>query len=256
MFADVVLICQGLGEQPLAPLPSAVASHIDRAAVPLAASAAIPEGRRSDTLTRYAGAMHRVGMSPSAIEVGLSLRKRSPLRSPLIDGDVTRIVKSISSYPRQPHDRGSDRLGGVLSEFPWNPLPFATLVDARFGIKPAESKAIQAVLAQHTGDMQWGSFSQLFRAAQFGIPPSTLEHPEEFQRRGTDLPHQAGKGFKYNGWTKRKQLLRRDLEKAGIRDFIQYRSRGYAAKRLQSRGFRSKSSRTTRVSFRAFPTAI
>jgi integrase len=45
-----------------------------------------------------------------------------------------------------------------------------------------------------------------------------------------------GTGFTYFGWTKRNQLLRRDLEKAGIRDFVQYRSRGYAAKRLQKSG--------------------
>ena len=47
---------------------------------------------------------------------------------------------------------------------------------------------------------------------------------------------QKGTGFTYNGWTKRNQLLRRDLHNAGIRDFVQYRSRGYAAKRLQKRG--------------------
>jgi DNA-binding transcriptional ArsR family regulator len=112
-------------------------------------------------------------MSRATIEVGLLAENEMRCAPPLVPGEVVRIAKSISSSPVEAHDRVFDRLG-VLADRLWIPLPFATLVDARFSIKPAESKAIQAVLAQHTGDMQWGSFSQLFRAAQFGIPPSTF----------------------------------------------------------------------------------
>jgi hypothetical protein len=55
-------------------------------------------------------------------------------------------------------------------------------------------------------------------------------------RSSMTRPESAWKGFRYFGWTRRAQNLRRDLAGAGIRDFLQYRSRGYSTKRLQKRG--------------------
>jgi site-specific recombinase XerD len=71
---------------------------------------------------------------------------------------------------------------------------------------------------------------------RFERPALADGQPSEFNGDEPIFLTNAGTGFEYNGWTKRNQLLRRDLEKAGIRDFIQYRSRGYAAKRLQKAG--------------------
>jgi integrase len=62
------------------------------------------------------------------------------------------------------------------------------------------------------------------------------EQPADFNGQEPIFLTHKGTGFTYFGWTKRNQLLRRDLEKAGVHDFVQYRSRGYAAKRLQKQG--------------------
>ncbi len=71
---------------------------------------------------------------------------------------------------------------------------------------------------------------------RFERPPAGADHPSEFRAQEPLFLTHDGAGFTYFGWTKRNQLLRRDLAKAGIHDFVQYRSRGYAAKRLQKRG--------------------
>jgi site-specific recombinase XerD len=71
---------------------------------------------------------------------------------------------------------------------------------------------------------------------RFERSPYAGDQPAEFKGDEAIFLTQKGTGFTYNGWTKRNQLLRRDLHNAGLRDFVQYRSRGYAAKRLQKRG--------------------
>ncbi len=71
---------------------------------------------------------------------------------------------------------------------------------------------------------------------RFERPRYRGEQPSEFAHHEPLFLTKDGTGFTYFGWTKRNQLLRRDLTQAGIHDFVQYRSRGYAAKRLQKRG--------------------
>jgi site-specific recombinase XerD len=71
---------------------------------------------------------------------------------------------------------------------------------------------------------------------RFERPPYAGEQPAEFNDQEPLFLTHTGTGFTYFGWSRRNQLLRRDLAKAGIREFVQYRSRGYAAKRLQKRG--------------------
>jgi site-specific recombinase XerD len=71
---------------------------------------------------------------------------------------------------------------------------------------------------------------------RFERAPYADNQPAEFNAHEAIFLTQKGTGFTYNGWTRRNQLLRRDLHNAGLRDFVQYRSRGYAAKRLQKRG--------------------
>jgi site-specific recombinase XerD len=71
---------------------------------------------------------------------------------------------------------------------------------------------------------------------RFERPRYAGKGSHEFQDQEPIFLTSDGTGFSYFGWTKRNQLLRRDLAKAGIHDFVQYRSRGYAAKRLQKRG--------------------
>ncbi len=70
----------------------------------------------------------------------------------------------------------------------------------------------------------------------FERPRYAGEDPEEFNDDEPLFLNHEGKGFRYFGWTRRAQNLRRDLAGAGIRDFLQYRSRGYSTKRLQKRG--------------------
>jgi integrase len=71
---------------------------------------------------------------------------------------------------------------------------------------------------------------------RFERPRYAGEDPEEFNDEEPLFLNHEGKGFRYFGWTRRAQNLRRDLAGAGIRDFLQYRSRGYSTKRLQKRG--------------------
>lgn len=71
---------------------------------------------------------------------------------------------------------------------------------------------------------------------RFERPRYIGEAPSEFNEEEPLFLNSEGKGFRYFGWTRRAWALRRDLERAGIHDFVQYRSRGYSAKRLQKRG--------------------
>lgn len=61
---------------------------------------------------------------------------------------------------------------------------------------------------------------------RFERPRYAGDGPEEFNDEEPLFPKHEGKGFRYFGWTRRAQNLRRDLAGAGIRDFLQYRSRG------------------------------
>lgn len=59
--------------------------------------------------------------------------------------------------------------------------------------------------------------------------------PAEFGGEEPLFLTRHGGGFGEFSWNSRNQILRRQLEAHGVRDFVQYRSRGYAAKRLQKR---------------------
>jgi hypothetical protein len=66
----------------------------------------------------------------------------------------------------------------------------------------------------------------------------TGEAPAEFKGEEPLFLTDEGSGFTYWGWVRRGQLLTQKLRAAGIPEFIQYRARGYAAKRLQRAGCR------------------
>lgn len=71
---------------------------------------------------------------------------------------------------------------------------------------------------------------------RFERPRASSQRRAEFAGEEALFLTDGGAGFSYHGWTSRNRHLRLALERAGIRDFIQYRSRGYAAKRLQKVG--------------------
>ena len=77
--------------------------------------------------------------------------------------------------------------------------------------------------------------SALRQYINFERPAFIGKAPDEFHGHEPLFLRDDGSGFKDAGWTRRNQLLKRDLKKAGVQDFVQYRSRGYAAKRLQKR---------------------
>jgi len=65
--------------------------------------AAIPEGKRNDTLTSLAGSMRHRGMSKAAIEAALLEENRQQCQPPLPDAEVRRIAASAARYdPAQP----------------------------------------------------------------------------------------------------------------------------------------------------------
>lgn len=58
----------------------------------------IPCGKRNTTLTSFAGAMRRPGMSQEAIEVALLLENRNRCEFPLTDVEVKQIAASVARY--------------------------------------------------------------------------------------------------------------------------------------------------------------
>ena len=60
--------------------------------------AAIPKGKRNDTLTSLAGTMRRRGMSQAAIEAALLEENRHHCEPPLPDAEVRRIAASAARY--------------------------------------------------------------------------------------------------------------------------------------------------------------
>lgn len=66
----------------------------------------IPEGKRNAHLTSLAGTMHRKGMDPTAIVVGLKAENQKSCTVPLPDSEVENIVQSVIRYPR-PGDTSS-----------------------------------------------------------------------------------------------------------------------------------------------------
>ena len=68
---------------------------------------------------------------------------------------------------------------------------------------------------------------------RFERPPWAGTGPSDFDGDEPLFLNRDGRGFTEFSWNSRNQILRRKLEAHGVRDFVQYRSRGYAAKRLQ-----------------------
>ena len=60
----------------------------------------IPEGQRNTTLLSRAGAMHRCGMSPRAIEAALQEENRQNCSPPLPIDEVSAIAAGIQRYPK------------------------------------------------------------------------------------------------------------------------------------------------------------
>jgi hypothetical protein len=68
-----------------------------------------------------------------------------------------------------------------------------------------------------------------------GRPHWRGEGPTDLEGKEPLFLNRDGRGFTEFSWNKRNQILRDKLQQAGFRDFVQYRARGYAAKRLQKR---------------------
>jgi site-specific recombinase XerD len=77
--------------------------------------------------------------------------------------------------------------------------------------------------------------SALHSYLRFERPTWAGDGPRDFGGEEPLFLNRDGRGFTEFSWNSRNQILRRRLEQSGLRDFIQYRSRGYAAKRLQKR---------------------
>jgi bifunctional DNA primase/polymerase-like protein/primase-like protein len=157
---------------PLAPLPIEVVALAEAKNPQPKPEGPIPHGRRNDTLARLAGGMRGMGMGLQAINAALAA-ENVRCDPPLTAAELGRIAKSMATYEANPVSKVRERLG-VLAGLPWIPLPLVSITDRRFGVTPAESKAMQWVLAEHRGDFVWGSFSQGFRAAQMGLDASSL----------------------------------------------------------------------------------
>jgi integrase len=70
---------------------------------------------------------------------------------------------------------------------------------------------------------------------RFERPHWRGEGPTDLEGKEPLFLNRDGRGFTEFSWNKRNQILRDKLQQAGLRDFVQYRARGYAAKRLQKR---------------------
>jgi integrase len=70
---------------------------------------------------------------------------------------------------------------------------------------------------------------------RFERPHWSGEGPADLEGKEPVFLNRKGRGFTEFSWNGRNQILRAKLAEAGLRDFIQYRARGYAAKRLQKR---------------------
>jgi integrase len=70
---------------------------------------------------------------------------------------------------------------------------------------------------------------------RFERPRWTGEGPTDLDGKEPLFLNRDGRGFTEFSWNTRNQILRAKLAAVGLRDFVQYRSRGYAAKRLQKR---------------------
>src|SRR2546426_1505289 len=67
--------------------------------------------------------------------------------------------------------------------------------------------------------------SALRQYINFERPAFNGKAPDEFHGHEPLFLSDDGSGFKYAGWTRRNQILKRALQKAGVQDFVQYRSR-------------------------------
>jgi hypothetical protein len=65
---------------------------------PRSTATAIPEGERNTTLTKMAGAMRRQGATPEGILAALKTENAIHCETPLPDGEVVRIAKSVARY--------------------------------------------------------------------------------------------------------------------------------------------------------------
>ena len=70
---------------------------------------------------------------------------------------------------------------------------------------------------------------------RFERPHWSGEGPADLEGKEPLFLNRKGRGFTEFSWNGRNQILRAQLAEAGLREFIQYRARGYAAKRLQKR---------------------
>ncbi len=73
----------------------------------------IPEGQRNSTLLSSAGAMHKRGMSQSAIRAALLEENRQRCHPPLSDDEVSGIAASVGRYPQDDGPKRKTRRADV-----------------------------------------------------------------------------------------------------------------------------------------------
>ena len=127
---------EGYGPQrPLLPWPEALRErarlHTNGSVLDIADEEIIPEHRRNDALTRYAGRLRRLGTGAAAIEDALYALNERQCRPPLPRDEVHRIALSVGRYA--PSERLCD---GEDRHSEWT-LESAASITAR-GVQPVE----------------------------------------------------------------------------------------------------------------------
>jgi len=103
-----------------APMPQWLLDKIaaSRPSRPLTTDDPIPEGGRNDELTRQAGALRRVGMSPEHILATLRTINTERCVEPLDDDEVERIARSVGRYEPQALPEGDNAEIARLAALP------------------------------------------------------------------------------------------------------------------------------------------
>jgi site-specific recombinase XerD len=148
------------------------------------------------------GAVAKVATYPLRERAILTLQMSAPMRP-----DEVRRLSLRDFEPRERERRGHIRIRGAKTEAGTD------------RVIPLDDEAESAL----------HSYLRFERPAWAGDGPKDLSGEEPL------FLNRDGRGFTEFSWNSRNQILRRRLEQSGVRDFVQYRSRGYAAKRLQKR---------------------
>jgi site-specific recombinase XerD len=148
------------------------------------------------------GAVAKIATYPMRERAVLTLQMSAPMRP-----DEVRRLALRDFEPHERERRGHIRIRGSKTEA------------GSDRVIPLDDEAESAL----------HSYLRFERPAWVGDGPKDLAGEEPL------FLNRDGRGFTEFSWNSRNQILRRRLEQSGVRDFVQYRSRGYAAKRLQKR---------------------